>query len=371
MKRWQRVHTFAEQVHAANPNIDKGSFANIVASKYGLAKARSVYFAEDFAIRFCYSSDAGFSNCVVSLATLQKFDDRPFLVMLLQPSGVQTFLANSTLIRKVSHSSQKLRFDNIRGTILGQNIARELDEVNNEPAHFAELFETHQGFAWAEKLARIVEATTSISPTGLRFDPSAKELVRIRNSPAVSLAAEKNSKIGAAEQQLLGELRKHERKILELAEIDNVNLRGNKIEQLLTGAGNFHLLGDQIFEKVGEARIVIDLKTKLLGLSSSPKLYNIDKTLRALAAEPTVFCLFFIGIDSRNRTVIGRLVDIFDARLIDGTRVQFHWAGRSSRGVTQLSMDAGILFRSDFRRTIDLKKAKQFVELLLSSGGAE
>ena len=371
MKRWQGVHSFAAQVHAVNPNIDKSSFASIVASKYRLKKARSVYFAEDFAIRFCYSNDAGFSNCVVSLATLQKFDDRPFLVILLQPTGVQTFLANSTLIRKVSHSSQKLRLDSIRGTILGHDIARELDGVSNEPAHFTELFETHQGFAWTENLARIVDATTSISPTGLRFDPSAAELVRIRNSPAVSLAAEKNGKIAAAEQQLLGELRKHKRKILELAEIDNVNLRGNKIEQLLTGTANFHLLGDQIFEKIGEARIVIDLKTKLLGLSSSPKLYNIDKTLRALATEPTVFCLFFIGVDSQNRTVIGRLVDIFDTRLIDGTRVQFHWAGRNSRGVTQLSMDAGVLFGGDFRRRIDLNKAKQFIELLLSRGGNE
>src|SRR5437762_8565875 len=152
--------------------------------------------------------------------------------MLLQPSGVRSFLANSTLIRKVSHSSHKLRLDNIRGTILGHDIARELDGVSNEPAHFAALFETHQGFAWTENLARIVEATTSISPTGLRFDPSAEELVRIRNSPAVSFTAQKNGKIAAAERQLIGELRKHEREILELAEIDNVNLRGNKIEQL-------------------------------------------------------------------------------------------------------------------------------------------
>src|SRR5439155_9225482 len=122
--------------------------------------------------------------------------------------------------------------------------------------------------------------------------------------------------IAMAERQLLAELSKHQREILELAEIDNVNLRGNRIEQLLTGAGNFHLLGDQIIETVNNGRIVVDLKTKLLGLSSNPKLYNIDKMLNALATEPTVFCLFFIGVDVRRAIVFGRLVDILDSQLI-------------------------------------------------------
>src|SRR5439155_16781586 len=156
--------------------------------------------------------------------------------------------------------------------------------------------------------------------------------------------------------------------ILELAEIDNVNLRGNRIEQLLTGAGNFHLLGDRIIEIVDSLRIVVDLKTKLLGLSSNPKLYNIDKMLNALAAESTVFCLFFIGVDLRSAIVVGRLVDVLDSQLIDGPRIQFHWAGRNSRGVTQLSMDTTSLLDASFRRTIDVRKANAFIERLLSLG---
>jgi hypothetical protein len=366
VKRWLTVHGFAEELHAKNSKIDKSSFAQAVALKYSLTKARSVHFADDFAVRFCYSNDAGFSNCVVSLAVLQRFDDRPFLVSLLKPSGVETFLANSTLIRKVSHSSQKLSVDKIRGTILGHDIVREFDGVKNDPSNFAALFEMHEGFAWRENLTRIVEATTSISPTGLRFDPNPKELVRIRTSSSVSLAAEREGKIAMAERRLLAELRKHKREILNLAEIDNVNLRGNSIEQLLTGTGNFHLLGDRIIETVDGARIVVDLKTKLLGLSSSPKLYNIDKMLNALATEPTIFCLFFIGLDSQSGLVLGRLVDILDSQLIDGTRIQFHWAGRNSRGVTQLSMDTTNLFDENFQRTIDVKKANAFIERLLS-----
>ena len=256
-----------------------------------------MYFADDVAIRFCYSNNAGFSNCVVSLSTLKTFDDRPFLVALLQPSGVQTFLANSTLIRKVSHSSQKLAMDKIRGTILGHDIIRDLNGVPNRPEQFAALFETHQTFAWSENLARLVAATTSISPKGLRFEPSEAELARIRRSPETSARAEREGHIAAREQQLVAQLTVHRQKILELAAIDNVNLRGNAIEQLLTGAGNLHLLGDRVFEEPGDLRLVVDLKTKLLGLSSSPKLYNIDKMLKELATTDTVFCVFFIGID--------------------------------------------------------------------------
>ena len=55
---------------------------------------------EEVAVRFCYSAEAGFSNCVISLSTLKNFDDRPFLVCLLKPSGVETFLANSTMINR-------------------------------------------------------------------------------------------------------------------------------------------------------------------------------------------------------------------------------------------------------------------------------
>jgi len=150
-------------VHAENPKIDKAEFAQIISAHYSLQKARSVYFADDFAVRFCYSNDAGFSNCVVSLSTLRKYDDRPFLVVLLQPSGVRTFLANSTLIRKVSHSSHKLSVENVRGTILGHDITQEFDGVSNEPRNFSSLFETHQGFDWFHWAGRDSRGVTQLA----------------------------------------------------------------------------------------------------------------------------------------------------------------------------------------------------------------
>jgi hypothetical protein len=105
----------------------------------------------------------------------------------------------------------------------------------------------------------------------------------------------------------------------------------------------------------------------MLDLASSPKLYNIDKTLMALADGRTLVSLFFIGVDKRNRTVLGKLVDILDPQLLDMTSIQFHWAGRNSRGVTQMTGSAKTLFDPAFQREIDSVKATEFLKKLLAA----
>ncbi|HZL79967.1 MAG TPA: hypothetical protein VFC17_14115, partial [Candidatus Limnocylindrales bacterium] len=320
-----------------------------------------------FAVRFCYSDDAGFSNCVVSLAKVKEFDDRPLLVCLLKPSGVQTFLANSTFIKKVSQTSQKLTISRIRGTFLGHDILRRYQEIENLPTNFEALYEIHTQFSWDENLARIVEATTAISPTGIRFAPTPQQIENILKAPATSVSAEQNGELDRVEAALLKNLSSKASEVLAAAEIDNVNLRGNRIEQLLSGGANFHKIEDQTFEAPGRIRILVDLKTKMLHLASSPKLYNIDKTLEALADGRTVFCLFFIGVDAKNRTEHGRLIDILDTQLLNLTRIQFHWAGRNSRGVTQMTGSAKDFFAPSFQRRVDPAKASSLLTKFLAS----
>jgi hypothetical protein len=155
--------------------------------------------------------------------------------------------------------------------------------------------------------------------------------------------------------------------VLTAAEIDNVKIRGDRIERLLTGGASFHKVEDQTFETTGQVRLLVDLKTKMLDLASSPKLYNIDKTLAALADGKTVACMFFIGVDTRNNSVLGRLVDILDSQLLDLTRIQFHWAGRNSRGVTQMTGSAKAFFAPSFQRKVDLAKAGEFLKKLLAA----
>lgn len=367
MKRWLQFHEAAVAIHRQNQNVSKDAFSEELAKMFGLQESRSVCHAQDFAVRFCYSNDAGFSNCVISLATLKKYDDRPFLVCLLKPSGVDTFLANSTLVKKVSHSSQKLTVTCIRGTILGHDIARELDGIPNTPSRFEALYEMHAAFSWEDNLDRIVAATTAISPTGKRFDPTSEQVEALLKAPRKSLEAERSGQLQEIEGRLERLLSERVDKILQAAETDNVKLRGDAIEQLMKGDVSFHGLEDMVFEVRGQIRVLVDLKTKVLDLSSSPKLYNIDKALRELSDGRSVLCMFFIGIDRPGKRVFGRLVDILDRQLIKLTRTQFHWAGRNSRGVTQLAGDSGRFFAAEFTREIDEKVAGEFLKGFLNA----
>jgi len=367
VKRWLTFHKAAAEAHGRKPAITKDEFAETMAHQFGLEKARSVFYADDFAVRFCYSDDAGFSNCVISLSTLKNFDDRPFLVCLLKPSGVETFLANSTMINKASHSSQKLTVYCVRGTILGHDILRTVDGLANGPANFEALYELHTGFGWQENLERIVAATSAISATGRRFEPTDAQKAAVLRAPEKSQEAERGGRMSRIEKNLQGRLAERETKILGAAETGNVKLRGDAIEYLLTGERTVHGLDDSVFEEKGEVRVLVDLKTKVLDLSSSPKLYNIDKALRELSDGATVVCLFLIAIDRVGKRVAGRLVDILDSQIIPMTRIQFHWAGRNSRGVTQLAGDASKFSDPGFSRRVDVAVAQEFLRKLLSA----
>jgi hypothetical protein len=230
-----------------------------------------------------------------------------------------------------------------------------------------QVYELHAGFGWDENLERIVAATSAITPTGRRFEPTAAEGKSLLRAPETSNEAERGGRMGRIEKNLQARLAEREKDILRASETGNVKLRGDAIEYLLTGKKTVHGLEDSVFEEKGEIRVLVDLKTKVLDLSSSPKLYNIDKTLRELAAGATVFCVFLIGIDRENKQVTGRLVDILDSKLIAMTRIQFHWAGRNSRGVTQLSGDINAFFDAGFSREVDARVAREFLQRLLAA----
>jgi hypothetical protein len=120
------------------------------------------------------------------------------------------------------------------------------------------------------------------------------------------------------------------------------------------GAGNRHALGDLIFPLPRGRRLIVDIKSKLRGRPSSPKLYNIDRMLRALADGQTVFAALFVGMDLMGQRVTARLVNVFDEALLGATVVQHHWAGRRSRGVTQLRNCPERIFEADFQAHVDV-----------------
>ncbi len=364
-QRWLGLHAVAVRVHSCNPNIEKTEFARQIASHFSLEKGRSIYSGGDFGVRFCYSNNAGFSNVVVSLAALLDHDDKPFLVCLLQPSGVKTYIANTTFIKKISHSSQGLTIANIRGSFLGHDILRELNGLENIPANFENLYSLHAEIPREDNIARIVEATTNISPTGVRFNPSPAQVATIISSVETAARFYSSPEFSPTEDRLIRSLNENRDEIMRIGLVDNVNLRGNRIEQLLTGTGNRHSVQDSCVNHYG-FRVLVDYKTKILTKNSAPKFYNVDKVLQELAIPNTVLCALFIGINPDLNTVQGKLVNFFDERLLPLTRVQMHWAGRNSRGVTQISGDLSFIFERSFRGGINADQARAWLQQLIA-----
>ena len=124
-------------------------------------------------------------------------------------------------------------------------------------------------------------------------------------------------------------------------------------------------LGDYS-KKYPEFSTETDIKTKVMFLDGNPKAYNIDKLLRFLATEKSVYMIYLLGIDE-DGTIICRLCSVFDKRLVDATNIIHHWAGRNSRGVAQFIGKSllGILL-SDDKTEIDNDEAIIFLNKLVS-----
>ena len=301
---------------------------------------------------------------MISLSTLKKYDHLPFIVCIVRPHGVEPLLANATFLKKVSHSSHQLRLDNVRGSILGHDILRQYEGTENAPDNFDNLFAVHQGFTWDENLARLVERTTAIAATGIRFEPTAAERLRILSSATLARSVS-GPEFLQLERDLSDAVRTRSNAIIEAAQTDNINERGNGIEQIITESENVHTLQDLTRRLSSGTEIRIDIKTKVFGLASNPKAYNIDKMLRVLAAGNTLFCFFFVGIDRQRRQVSTRLISVLDQTILRATRIQFHWAGRNSRGVTQLTGDLRGIFSPDYHGIVEVAEAEAFLQGLI------
>ena len=323
--------------------------------KFGLTQDRKVFYSDHFAVRFSESRSESFSNTVLSLSSRQKYDDIPFLVCIVTPSKNAVFLANSTLLRKISHSSQQLRLNNIKGSFNGSDIMREFNGIQNVPENFDELFATHAELGFNENLARLVEATTGISPTGKKYAVSREGSRVILSAPERADRFVKSDNYQDLKLELDGRVAKFKSAILVASFIENINTRGRVIEYLISGKEDDvvhkNLLQELSTSKAlsrfatkntlwdylkdfDEYHTATDVKTKVMVLKSNPKAYNIDKLLEFLATGKSVLLFYFIGIEP-NKIVAQSLISIFQKDLLDGTLLQKHWAGRNSRGVAQ------------------------------------
>ena len=384
------VHEFVELIENNKSINTKEGMIKTVCSNFAMVKdGRAVYHTDFFAVVFCYSKNNSFSNVVLSLSKLKKYDRIPcFVVLIKKDLDNIIYLINSTFLDKISHSSQNLRIDNIRGSFLGGNIRKNIDEIGkcNKPEDFDDLFAYHQGFTWQENIERLVESTNNIKPNRAKVVLDETEIENLFNAPSRAIEF-----VGSDEYNiLLQDLRKRcddvKDAILVASHIDNVNIRGRLIEvlitsnqeeryQLLKNLPNIeqflptydtkNKLGDYIrhFESTES---YTDIKSKVLYLDSNPKAYNIDKFLKCMGREKSVFMFFFVGIDDTG-IVNTILASVFHNRLQETTLLQHHWAGRGTRGVAQFNGKTinEMLQEEPFINNIDIEKSKQFLKNLL------
>ena len=350
---------------------------------------RAVYHTDFFAVVYCYSKNNSFSNVVLSLSKLEKYDHIPcFVVLVKKDLDNVIYLINSTFLDKVSHSSKDLRIDNIRGSLLGSNIRKEIREIGkrNIPDDFDDLFSYHQGFTWADNLERLVESTNNIKPNKVKTELNESELLNLYNSPLRAIKFVDSNDYRTLLDDLRGRCEEVKDAILVASRIDNVNIRGRLIEVLITSNPEErrqllhnlsqveHLLptydtkndlGDYV-RRFSDSDSYTDIKTKVLYLDSNPKAYNIDKFLKCMGMDKSVFMFFFVGINEKG-IVNTVLCSVYHNKLQKTTLLQHHWAGKGTRGAAQFNgkIINELLTEKSFKNIINEEESKLFLKGLL------
>ncbi len=376
---------FINFIESQNGIGSKSALIKKVQKKFKLTQDRSVYYSKYFAVRFSYSTSSSFSNTIISLSHLQKYDDQPFIVCLVTPEKNILYLANTTFLQKVSHSSQQLRIDNIRGSINGSDIVKKFGNLENTPKNFEKLYNIHAELGFEGNLTRLVEATTNISPTGKKFEISKRAEANIKEAPDRAVRFVKSKEYDQLKRELDSKVKKYQNEILIASFIENVNIRGRIIEYLI--AGEDEKLRQNLIEALRDnAKIpgfktkneladyirifngfntATDVKTKIMVLSSNPKGYNIDKLLEFLAKDDSVFMFYFIGIEP-NKIVNQVLISMFQGDLLKSTILLKHWSGRNSRGVTQFEGETIHKLILSPNNKIDIGQANRFLKTLIN-----
>lgn len=381
---------FVKYIVEDAPRYNKSHVEEEALRRYNFIRDRKVYHNQYFAVRFSYSksSSDSFSNTVLSLSALEKYDKIPFFVVLVRHSANNIILlANTTFLKKISHSSKELSMTNIKGSFNGSDIMREFSGCVNEPRNFDYLFAIHQGLEWEDNLMRLVDATSNIKPVSQKFIPSLYEEKYIYESVNRAKKFIVSPNFNVLNRDLNERCNKCRNEILIASHIENTNIRGRLIESLITSNDEERKflienlknlenalpsydtengLGDY-FVEFKDADTYTDIKTKVIYLNSNPKAYNVDKFLKQMADSRSVFMFFFIGIDE-NDIFNTLLCSVYHHKLIQNTILQFHWAGRSTRGTAQFNGVAidEILKMKNFENVINDSLAVDFLKKLLN-----
>lgn len=380
------ISELIEFISKNNGINDKNKLSELVQKQFNLIQDRRVFTCEDFSIRFSKSESKRMSNTVLSLSALQKYDSKPFLVCIVSSKENYLLLANSTFLKKISHSSHELRTDNIKGSFNGSDIMLVFQDYENSPKNFKKLYEYHQGLSFHDNLERLVESTNGIVGRVQKFEVTDESAKIIYESVDRAMKFIKSPDYKDLNDDLCSRVKDIQNEIAIAAFIDNVNIRGRVIEYLITDDGS--TLKDKIIDSLRNKRPLVDfktedklgdyskeykdfktetdIKTKVLFLNGNPKAYNIDKLLEFLAQEKSVYMIYLLGIDNDGK-ITSRLCSVFDKRLLGSTNIIHHWAGRNSRGVAQFIGDGLNKILNDEENTIlDNEISKDFLTKIIN-----
>ncbi|MCR4619743.1 MAG: hypothetical protein K5633_03520 [Paludibacteraceae bacterium] len=383
MKRNPSLSEFVKWIVEEAPQHNKLALCLAMEQQFNFIKDRSVYAANGFSVRCCQCKGKSFSNVVLSLSTLLKYDKKPFLVVLANNGSNKILLSNTTFLKKISHSSLSLSYDNVRGSFLGSDIMKTYEGIPNDEKHLTELFRIHKGFSFEDNFSRLVEATNGIEPKKKKFNPNSIETELIKDSIFRAINFTNSSNFNILKSDLNNRVLSNLEAIIIASHIENVNIRGRLIELLITSDGserdrlakevkNLEIMSEMDFtthDELGDYKrsfpngeTLTDIKTKVMYLHSNPKAFNIDKFLEKMAEPNTIMFFFFIGI-SENEVVNTLLCSVYDLRLIDATRFQTHWAGRATRGVAQYNgqLIKQMLLTDNYSNDIDENVAYNFL----------
>lgn len=385
----EQCNKFVSYIINDAPKHNKTAVETAASMTFALVKDRKVYHNDAFAVRFCYTSRKSFSNTVLSLSALEKYDRIPvFVVIVKRDADNEILLANTSFLKKISHSSFGLTLTNIRGSFNGSDIIRIFNDMSNSPENFDAMFEIHRSIDWDENLARLVEATSTTKPTLKRYNPDANAVSRIYSSVSKAREFVASKDYNALLKELDDRCKRFANEIMIASHIENINIRGRLIEQLIAAddserqeiIADIHKCEQQLptyksTNSLGDFRrtysgtkTFTDIKTKIVYLHSNPKAYNIDKFLEQMADGNSVLLFYFIGIDARRitRTI---LCSVYHRALLEdgNTIIQRHWAGLSRRGTAQFKGEIinGMLSSETFVNDIDEDTAKGFLAELI------
>lgn len=95
------VKKFVKFIVTDCPKYDKEKVKKAIQEKFSLTVDRKVFYCKYFAVRISYSKSGSFSNTVLSLSALKKYDRIPFFVILVSAQNEnKVFLANTTFLKK-------------------------------------------------------------------------------------------------------------------------------------------------------------------------------------------------------------------------------------------------------------------------------